>query len=97
MELGIKETKEVLVAMGEAAVSGKKALEVLKKIKEGGINATDIIYISDLLAAAPDMSVMEAGIEDADKALEEMKNLEQAEVIEIIGTIYAQAKRFNEV
>ena len=95
-KLGIKETKEILVAMGEAAVSGKKALAVLKKIKEGGITPADIIHISELIAAAPDMSVMEAGIEDADKAMDEMKDLDQAEVIEFIGVVYAQAKRFNE-
>ena len=43
------------------------------------------------------MTIMEDGIKDADKAMDEMKDLDQAEVIEVIGVVYSQAKRFNEV
>ncbi len=95
MELGIKETKEVISAMGEGAVTGKKAIAVLKKILENGIEASDVIYIKDLIDAAPDVEIITAGITDADKALEEMKDLDQAEVLEILGDLYKQADRFN--
>lgn len=82
--------------MGEGAVTGKKAVTVLKKIMKDGLQASDIIYINELIAAAPNMDIMEAAIKDADKALEEMKDLDQAEVIEVIGNLYKEAKRFNE-
>jgi len=96
MKLGIKETKEVIAAMGEGAITGKKAVNVLKKILVDGLSITDMIYIQELIDATPDMAIIQAGIDDAGKALEEMKDLDQAEIMEVIGALYTEAKRFNE-
>ena len=95
-KLGIKETNEVIAAMGELSVTAKKAMKTLKKIAKDGLEASDIIYINELFAAMPDTAVISAGVENADRALLELKELDQAEVIELIGNLYTQAKRFNE-
>lgn len=94
--MDIKETKEIISGMGEAAVAGKKATVVLKKILENGIEATDVVYLGELVSVMPELEKLTAAIENASVALEEMKELDQAEVIEIIGALYAEAKRFNE-
>jgi len=93
--MDIKETKEIIEGMGEAAVTGKKLVVVVKKILEGGISATDIVHLNELISVMPDTAKIEAAIKDADVALEEMKDLDQAEVVEILGDLYAQADRFN--
>lgn len=94
--MDIKETKEIIAGMGEAAVTAKKLKTVVEKILKDGISAEDVIYLGELTSAMPDLSVMAAAAADAKVALEEMKELDQAEVLEIIADLYAQAKRFNE-
>lgn len=93
---GIKETKELIAGLAEGAVAGKKLTIAVKKILENGIGIEDIAHINKLIEAAPDMDVINKAVEGADEALEEMKDLDQAEIIEVIGDLYAGAKRFNE-
>lgn len=94
--MDIKETKEIIAAMGEGAVTGKKLVVVVKKILENGVNPADLIHLAELRDAMPDTAVIMAGVNDADVALEELKDLDQSELIEIIGELYKEAKRFNE-
>jgi hypothetical protein len=94
--MNIKETKEIIAGMGEAAVAGKKAMEVVKKILKDGISASDVIYLGEFVDAMPDLDKMTAAVDNASVALDEMKELDETEVIEIIGALYTEAKRFNE-
>jgi len=93
MSKGIKETKELIEGMGEAAVSAMKMKEVIQKILKDGINLADIQHMNELIEAMPEMSKIEAALDNAKEALEEMKDLDQAEVIELIAALYGQAKR----
>jgi len=95
MSMGIKETKEIIAGMGEAAVTLKKLKEIFDAVKEGGIGAEDIVHLSKLIAAAPDTSKLTAAVDDADKALEEMKDLDKAEVLELIADLYKEAERLK--
>lgn len=95
MSLGIKETKEIIEGMGEAAVTLKKLKEVFDAVKANGIGAEDIVHLSKLIDAAPDFSKLEAAVEDADKALDELKDLEKAEVLDIIAALYKEAERLK--
>lgn len=95
MSLGIKETKEIIAGMGEAAVTLKKLKEVFDLVKENGIGAEDIVHLSKLIEAAPDVAKVNAAVKDADKALEEMKDLDKAEVLELIGDLYKEAERLK--
>jgi hypothetical protein len=95
MSLGIKETKEIIAGMGEAAVTLKKLKSIFDDAKEGGIGAEDIVHLSKLIAAAPDVAKLTAAVDGADKALDELKDLEKAEVLEIIADLYKEADRLN--
>lgn len=82
----IKETKELLEAMGTAAA-------LIKKIAKDGITASDLVHIKDIADALP---VLSEGIKDIKEVLEELKDLDEVEVLEIIGAIYEQSKKINE-
>lgn len=95
MSLGIKETKEIIAGMGEAAVTLKKLKEVFDAVKDGGIGAEDLVHLSKLIDAAPDTAKLTAAMDDADKALEELKDLDKTEVLEIIEALYKEAERLK--
>lgn len=94
--MDIKETKEIIEGMGEAAVTAKKLKVVVEKVLKDGIQATDIVYLNELISAMPDVAKMEKAMEGADVAMAELKDLDEAEVVAIIGALYTEAKRFNE-
>lgn len=96
MSMGIKETKELIAGMGEAAVTLKKLVDVFNKAKENGFGAEDLVLLSSLIAAAPDTSKITAAIDDVDKVKDELKDLDKSEVLEIIADLYAQADRVNQ-
>jgi len=95
MSLGIKETKEIIEGMGEAAVTGKKVVEIVKKALENGFGVEDLALLGTLMGAMPDTSKLEAASKDASVALEELKDLDKEEVVQIIASLYAEADRFN--
>lgn len=84
--MGIKETKELLETLGKLGVIGKK-IGADKKI---GVD--DIQHLVSLATQAGDLV---EGFKGLDIMLEELKDLDQAEVLEIIGTIYSQAEAIN--
>lgn len=92
---GIKETIEAIEALGELASSGTKLVSVVKDILKDGITISDVTKLGDLVDAAPDMKVLEAGIEDIKLALEEVKDLDEAEIIQIISAIYKIIANFK--
>ena len=82
----IKETLELLTAMGVAAA-------LIKKIAKDGITASDLIHLK---AVADSFPVMSAGIEGIGEVPAELKDLDQTEVFSIMGELYKQAKVINE-
>ena len=86
----IKETKELIVAMGEAAVVGKK---ISKLLKEHGVGPMLLVAIKDIADALPEI---QEGIEGVKEVPSELKDLEEGEVLEIIGALYNEAKKINE-
>ena len=86
----IKETKELIEAMGEAAVVGKK---ISKLIKEHGVGPMLLVALKDIADALPEI---QEGIEGIKEVPAELKDLEESEVLEIIGALYNEAKKINE-
>ena len=82
----IKETKELLIGMGEATA-------IIKKIAKGGITASDLIHIKSIADSLPILKDAVEGISDIPS---ELKDLDEVEVLEVIGVIYEQAKKINE-
>ena len=85
-KLDIKETLEIIVAMGTGAV-------IIKKIAKDGITASDLMHLK---AVADSFPVMKDAVDGAGIALEELKDLDQTEVLSIVGELYKQATLFNE-
>jgi len=83
----VKETKELLTGMGEAT-------KIVKLIAKDGINAADLLHIQAIAASLP---IMKDAVEGIDQIPAELKDLDETEVVEIVGCIYAQAKKINEV
>lgn len=83
--VSIKETKELLEALGEIAVT-------VKKVAKDGIKVDDI---SHLVALAQKMDVIVDGAKGADEIPKELKDLDQTEVLEIIGQIYQISDSIN--
>jgi len=92
----VKELMEGLAALKEVATTGKKAWALFEKIKENGIGLDDLIYIKELPDLAPDMDVINAGIKDIDKAMEEIKDLDQEEAVKIVIELFAIIKALRE-
>lgn len=82
----VKETKELLIGMGEAT-------KIIKLIAKDGITAADLIHIKTIAESLP---VMKDAVEGISEIPAELKDLDESEVLEIIGCIYAQATKINE-
>ena len=83
----IKETKEMIAALGELSFTGGRIM------KDGKFDMGDIAHLPELIMKFP---ILEMGFKDIDKAKEEIQHLDQAEVVELIGAIYAAVNRFSE-
>jgi len=82
----IKETLELLNGMGTASA-------IIKKIAKDGLTIADLVAIKDIAAALPEFK---DAVEGAGEIPEELKDLDGAEQMQIIGAIYEQAKKINE-
>lgn len=78
MEKGIKEISELLDGVKLLAVSGKK-------IAKDGISAEDVAHVVTLFT---NFNTIVEAYKGLGEASEEIKNLDQSEVIEIIGKLY---------
>lgn len=85
MKVSIKESKELLAAMGTASA-------LIKKIAKDGINAADLVHLKSIADSLPELSEGFKGISEIPK---ELKDLDEAEVLELLGTLYAQAEKIN--
>lgn len=84
--MDIKETKELIQALGKLGVVGKKIAADKK------IGVDDIAHLVDLASQAG--QILE-GFKGLDIMMEELKDLDQTEVIEIVGELYKQADAIN--
>ena len=83
----LKETKELIKMLGELAYTAGAVM------KDDKVSAADLTHLPTLIMKYPTFS---EGVKDIDVALEEVKNLDQAEVIEIIACLYEAVNRFAE-
>jgi len=82
MDLGIKETKELIEAVGVIAVQAKK-------IVKDGVGAEDIAHLVELIKQ---FELLADGFKDLDLVDDEIKNLSQVEVIELISILFNMVK-----
>ena len=85
-EKGIVETIEMLEGMGTAAA-------LVKKIVKDGISPALLLRLKEVSDAMPEFK---EAVEGADEIPAELKDLDEVEVVQIIGSIYAQSKKINE-
>lgn len=84
--MDIKETKELIEGLKQCAV-------IIKKIAgDKKINIADLAHIKDVADAMPAIT---AAVKDVEKMKEELKDLDQGEVLEIIGALYSAADELN--
>lgn len=86
-KVNVKETLELLEALGELGKVGKA-------IAKDGIGAEDLVQLG---ALAANFNTLVEGFTGMEKLAEELKDLDESEVLEIIGSIYAQAEKINAV
>ena len=81
----IEETLELLEGMGTAAA-------LIKKIVKDGLSPALILRLKEIADAMP---VFKDAVDGAEDIPAELKDLDEAEVVQIIGSIYAQAKKLS--
>lgn len=82
---GIKETLELVSALGLIATTAKK-------IAKDGLGVDDLVHLVDL---GKQFDVLMDGFKDLDVLAEEIKDLDQDEVIQIIGALYSVVSKVN--
>lgn len=76
----IKETKELIAGVKEAFKAGKE----IKKIVEDGVSAGDLPAAFELVKAqSSKLEIYSEAVKDANLIKDELKDLSQAEIIEI--------------
>lgn len=84
----IKETKELLEGLGKIAVTAKKIAN------DGKVNSEDLQH---LMALALEAEALSAAVKGAGEIPSELKDLDEAEVLEIIAVIYDISDQINAV
>lgn len=79
----VKELKEVIIAIEPIAVFVKKVAADKK------VGLDDLPYLIDL---SKQLDTIAAGVNDAEIAVEEIKDLDESEVLEIVGQLIKLAK-----
>jgi hypothetical protein len=85
-KISIKETKELLVALGLVAVAARKIG------KDKKISIDDISALIDL---SKDMDKLAEGVQGAGEIPSELGDLDESEVMEIIAGLYKISKDIN--
>lgn len=86
-EIGITEINEVFDGLDVLADFAGRVLA------DGKVSVTDL---NSLVHLASKFSTLGAAVEGADKAVKEGKNLDQAEVIAILGRVYSVVSKFSQ-
>ncbi len=86
MKKSIKETKELLEGLGMLASSAKKIAA------DGKINAGDL---QELIELAKNVDVLSKAVKGAGDIPAELKDLDEVEVLEIIGCLYKISEEIN--
>ncbi len=82
----IKNLKELLAGLKLLAVEGKK-------IAKDGIGIEDIAAVVDL---AKNFDVLAAAVKDINLVEDEIKDLDQAEILELVAELFALVKAVKE-
>lgn len=85
--VSIKETKEMIAALGELAFLAGQVL------KDGKVSMSDASLLPSMVNKYP---VLAAGVTDVDKVIEEIKDLDQTEVLDLVVAMYAAVNKFKE-
>lgn len=86
-QLGIEETKEALVALIELG------LEVVALSKDG-IDLSDAVALgSKIVSDEKFRDKLVKGVKGSDKVLGELKDIEAAEAVELLGAVYAALQK----
>lgn len=86
-KLGIKEISEVFDALDVLAQFGGQVMA------NGKVDAGDI---TALVGLATQFEKLSEGAKGADGALKEAKDLDQAEVLAVVGRVYQVVKKFSD-
>lgn len=82
-KLGLKETNELLDALDLISKT------VVKALADGKVGVDDLVHLADL---ARNLDVLMAGINDADDAIRELKDLDEAELLTVVVRIFGIVK-----
>lgn len=85
--MGIKEIKELLAGLELLGVAAKKIAA------DGKVGVDDLAHLLDVAKKA---EVLLAAIKDIDKIDDEIKALDQAEIIELVSAVLALVKKIKE-
>ena len=86
-QVGIEETKEALVALIELG------LEIVSLSKDG-LDFTDAVALgSKIVSDEKFRDKLVRGVKGADKVLGELKDIEPAEAVELLGAVYAALQK----
>jgi hypothetical protein len=86
MSQDIKETKELIEGVKLLAVAGAK-------IAKDGINVADLQHLVEL---AKNFEVIQKAFENVKEVEAEIKDLEESELIELVGVLYSLVKEVKE-
>jgi len=87
VELGIKESKEAFKALQILALTAGKV------VKDGKVGVDDFTHLIPLFLEFDKVS---EGVKDINLALAELKNLSQAELVELVSEAYGIFAKFQE-
>ena len=86
-EVGIEETKEALVALIELG------LEIAALAKDG-LDFTDAVALgSKIVSDEAFRDKLVKGVKGSDKVLAELKDIQAAEAVELLGAVYASLQK----
>lgn len=86
-EKSTKEIKELVEGLKLIGLAAKKIT------KDGKIGVDDLVHLVDLIKESDKLVAAASGLGELD---DEAKNLDQAEVLELIGLLYGAAKEIKE-
>lgn len=86
-KLGIKETQEIFEGVKPLVVAG---------VKIGADGKVGVEDLEHLLNLSKQLDVILAGVKGADQALKELKDLDQQEMLQLVGSVYSLVTAIKE-
>ena len=86
-KVGLKETMEILDGLKVLGVAAGKITA------DGKVDIADLVY---LVEVAKNFDVLSLAVRDGDKAVEELKDLDESEIITLVGKVFEVVNAFKE-